>query len=170
MTAGATIAVTGVSVADAFAAGNPGTMALNLSVDSGTIGMTDASGAIVAGSGAQSMSITGTFAQITADLANLSYTAADTAGSDTISVNIWDQAGLSSTVSINVSVTPAPQTAIDIAANDASPVITAGNATINAAAGDRTTFAGDAISAFGGTETVMAFLGGNTITQRRPAT
>ena len=161
-TAGATIAIAGVSVADAFAAGNPGTMALNLSVTSGTIGMTGAGGAIVAGSGAQSMSISGTFAQVNADLANLSYTAAGTAGSDTISVNIWDQAGLDFTMSINVSVTPAPPAPVVIAA---SPLITASNAKITATAGNHTTFAGngDAISALGGTETAMAFLGSDPL-------
>ena len=167
VTAGTTIAVSGVSVADAFAASNPGTMVVNLSAVSGTIGMTDASGAIVAGSGTQSMSVTGTFAQITADLANLSYTAASKTGSDTISVNIWDQAGLDSTASIDVSVTPAPAATIDIATNDASRVITAGDATISATTGNHTTFIGrpgEALSAFGRAETVMAFLGGNTIT------
>ena len=105
--AGATIAVTGVSVADAFAASNPGTMALNLSAGSGTIGMTDASGAIVAGSGAQSMSISGTFAQITADLANLSYTAADNDRQRHHQRQYLGSGGLNSTASINVSVTPA---------------------------------------------------------------
>ena len=130
---------------------------------SGTIGVTGAGGVIVPDSGAQSMSISGTFAQITADLANLSYTAAGTAGSDTISINTWDQAGLDSNVSINVFVTPVPPAPVVIAA---SPLITASNATITATAGNHTTFAGngDAISALGGTETAMVFEGSDPIT------
>jgi hypothetical protein len=57
--------------------------------------------------------------------------------------------------------------AVKIAASDASPVITVSNATVDATAGNHSIFiggTGDAISAIGGTETVMAFLGDNAIT------
>ena len=40
------------------------------------------------------MSVTGTLAQINADLATLTYTAGSGAGGDTININVWDQAGL----------------------------------------------------------------------------
>jgi hypothetical protein len=174
VTAGATIGVTHVSVADAFAAANPGTMALNLNAGSGTIGITHAVGATIAGLGTDAVTVAGTLAQINADLANLSYTASTKSGSDSISVNVWDQAGLDSTATIAVTVKAATVKAatpvapvITIAAGAAAPVITASDASIVATAGNHSITiggTGDVISAIGGTETVMAFLGGNTIT------
>ena len=96
VTAGATIGVAHVSVVDAFAAANPGTMALNLNTGSGKIGITHAVGATIAGLGTDTVTVDGTLAQINADLANLSYTASGKSGGDSISVNVWDQAGLNS--------------------------------------------------------------------------
>lgn len=107
--AGATKVVTGVSITDAFAASNPGSMALNLSATAGTLQMTDISGAVVAGSGTHAISITGTLAQLNADLARLSYIAGGAIGSDSITVDVWDQAGMEGTKSIAVTIsTPAP--------------------------------------------------------------
>lgn len=167
--AGSTTAIAGVSVTDAFAAANPGTLALNLNAGSGKFGIADPAGTTITGLGTDAVTVDGTLAQINADLAKLSYTAADKSGSDSISVNVWDQAGLNSTETIGVTVkaaAPAAQ-ATTIAASDASPVITASSATIDATAGNHSIFiggTGDTISATGGTETVMAFLGGNAIT------
>ena len=179
VTTGTTTTIAHVSVADAFAAANPGTMALNLNADSGTIGITHAVGASIAGLGTEAVTVAGTLAQINADLANLSYTASTKSGSDSISVNVWDQAGLDSTATIEVTVkaatvmaatgtaaTPVAQV-INIAAGAAAPVITASHASIVATAGNHSITiggTGDVISAIGGTETVMAFLGGNAIT------
>jgi hypothetical protein len=113
--------------------------------------------------------VDGTLAQINADLANLFYTAASKSGSASISVNVWDQAGLDSTATIDVSVKAVIPTAqvITITANEADPVITSSDAQIVATAGNHSISVdgtGDVISAIGGTETVMTFLGGNTIT------
>jgi serralysin len=162
--AGSTTTVGVVAVTDAFAASTPGTMALNVSVTTGLITMTS-DGTELAGSGTQALSVTGTLAQINADLASLSYTAGSSAGIDTISINVWDQAGLSATKAIDVTIAPDP--AIVIAASDANPVELVSNSVITASAGDHMIFVGgtgDTITAAGGAETVQAFQGGNRIT------
>jgi hypothetical protein len=166
LTTGATIAVTGVTVTDAFAASNPGTLGLYLSDSSGTLSVASAGGSVT-GQGTGKLAVTGTLAQINADLAQLNYTAASSAGSDSINVNVWDQAGLESTATIGVTVTAPPPIVIAIAASNASPVITVNNATITANAGNHAIFiggSGDVLTALGGTETVTANAGGNTIT------
>jgi serralysin len=164
VTTGTAIMVGSVSVADAFAASNPGTMVLNVGATRGLIVMTSG-GAELAGSGTHAMSVTGTLAQINADLATLTYTAGSSAGADTISVNVWDQAGLDATKSIGVTVSLKP--AVAIAASNADPVELVSNTIITASAGSHMIFIGgssDTIRAAGGTETVQAFQGGNKIT------
>jgi hypothetical protein len=166
-TTGSTIAITGVSVNDVFAATNPGTMVLNLNAGSGTFGLIDPVGAAITGVGTDAVTVDGTLAQINADLVNLSYRASASSGS--IGVNVWDQAGLDSTATIGVTVTAAraPADLITVAAGTATPVISASNATIDATVGNhsiRINGSGDVISAIGGTETVMAFVGHNAIT------
>jgi hypothetical protein len=111
------------------------------------------------------MSVTGTYAQINADLATLTYTASGNAGNDSISVNVWDQAGLSSTKTLAVTVASKPS--ITIVASNANPVELVSNTIISATAGNHMMFiggSGDTITATGGTETVQAFQGGNKIT------
>lgn len=164
VTVGTTITVAGVSVADAFAASNPGTMMLNVSDTTGLLAMTSG-GTRLAGSGTHSISVAGTFAQINADLATLSYTAGSGTGTDSISINVWDQAGLDSTRTIGVTVSPEP--AIAIAATNADPTEFVSNSLITATAGNHLIFiggSGDTITATGGTETVQAFEGNNKIT------
>ena len=166
VTAGTTTAVSGLSVTDPFAAGNPGTLGLDLNTISGTIGIRNAVGSNVTGLGTHAVQVVGTLAQLNTDLANLTYTAGSSGGNDTLTVNVWDQAGLHSTASAGVTVNPARQV-INVAANNADPTVIVSNANINASAGDHTFFiggTGDVITAVGGTETVMAFQGGNTIT------
>ena len=163
--AGSTSAVSGVSVTDAFAAANPGAMVLNVSAGSGDIAMTGANGAALSGSGTQAMSVSGTLAQINADLATLTYTAGSSDGSDTISINVWDQEGLQTTKTIAVTVSGNPP--ITIAASNADPVELVSNTVITATAGNHMIFiggTGDTVTATGGTETVQAFEGHNTIT------
>jgi Ca2+-binding RTX toxin-like protein len=122
-------------------------------------------GTKLAGSGTHAMSVTGTFAQINADLATLSYTAGSSTGTDSISVNVWDQAGLSSTKSVGVTVSPEPT--IAIATTNADPTELVSNTIITATAGNHMIFiggTGDTITATGGTETVQAFEGNNKVT------
>ncbi len=173
VTSGSTTSVSGVSVTDAFAASTPGTIALNLSAGSGMLTMTNSSGSVVSGSGTHAISTSGTLAQISYDLAHLSYTAGATAGADSISVDIWDQAGLEATKSVAVSVTTPTAAAttststITIAAGTADPVITVSYATISAILGNHLIFIGgthDVLTATGGNETVQAYQGSNTIT------
>jgi hypothetical protein len=168
-TTGSTITIAGVSVTDAFAATNPGTMVLNLNAGSGSFGLSGPVGTPITGLGTAAVTVHGTLAQINADLAHLSYRASATSGSDSIGVNVWDQAGLDSTATIGVTVTAAvaPAHLIAIAAGTATSVISASNTTIDATAGNhsiRINGSGDVISAIGGTETVMAFVGHNAIT------
>ena len=163
VTAGAVATVAGASVADAFAASHPGTMVLNVSDVTGLIAMTSG-GTRLAGSGTHAMSVTGTLAQVNADLATLCYTAGSSVGSDTISVNVWDQAGLSSTKTIDVTVSAMPT--ITIAAANADPTELVSNTIITATAGNHMFFiggSGDTVTATGGTETLQAFQGGNKI-------
>lgn len=88
-----TIAIPGVSVTDAFAPNNPGAMALNVNAASGTVTMKDGGGNPVAGSGTNSVQFDGTFAQVNAALATLTYTAGSSAQTDTLSMNVYDQVG-----------------------------------------------------------------------------
>jgi hypothetical protein len=175
LTSGTTASISGVSVTDAFAASNPGSMILNVTASSGNLVMVNSSGSQVSGSGTHAISFTGSLAQISYDLAHLSYTAGTATGSDAISIDVWDQAGLEAIKSIAVSVTAPPTTTtppptsstIKIAAGDAQPVINASHVTISATAGDHMIFIGgsfDVLTATGGTETVQAFQGNNTIT------
>ena len=165
VTAGSSTTVAGVSVADAFAASNPGMLALNVSATTGDISMIGANGALLSGSGTHAMSVSGTLAQINADLATLTYTAGSSAGTDSISINVWDQAGLESTKTIGVTVSAEPTVAI--AASNADPVELVSDTVITATAGNHIIFIGgthDALTATGGTETVQAYEGHNTIT------
>ena len=92
--------VSGVSVADAFAATNPGSMALNVSATHGTLA--------IAGHSGSSIKLSGTLAQVNAFLATLAYTPPATPVADTIEVNVWNQAGQSTT---NVIAVAAPSAA-----------------------------------------------------------
>jgi hypothetical protein len=164
VTAGATKTISGVSVSDAFAAGNPGSMVLNVTDTTGLLAMTS-NGTELAGSGTHSMSVTGTLAQINADLATLTYTAGSSGGTDSISVNVWDQAGLDSTKTVGVTVSAEPT--VTIAATNADPVELVSNTIISATSGNHLFFiggSGDTITATGGTESVQAFDGSNSIT------
>ncbi|MBV9247642.1 MAG: type I secretion C-terminal target domain-containing protein, partial [Acetobacteraceae bacterium] len=200
---GSTIAISGASISDPWGANAPGLMALNVSSNNGTVSLKDANGNPFPGSGSTWVQVKAPLAQINAALATLSYTASGTSGS--VTVDIWDQAGVEATKSFNVNVsssaggstgssgggtnsgvTTPPGTgssggnngggtgptgstgpAINIAANDANPVVMASNTTIGASAGDHMIFiggTGDTLTATGGTESVMAFQGGNKIT------
>ena len=107
--AGAGVAISGVAVADPWAATNPGTLALNVWDQSGTLKINGQTFGPGGGPVAGGM-FSGSLAQINADLAALSYTAGANAGSDTITVDVWDQAGVEVKKTIPVTVTAAPAT------------------------------------------------------------
>jgi len=88
------LAITGISIADAWAAGNPGSMALNLSVDHGTLSAAGQSGADIA--------LTGSLSQLNADLATLGFVAPATAGAATLTVNVYNQSGFAATETASI--------------------------------------------------------------------
>jgi hypothetical protein len=101
--AGGSLALSNIWVNDPFAESNPGQMVVNISDSSGTLSMRSG-GTSLPGSGSHAISFSGSFAQINAALQTLSYGAGAT-GSDTVLVNVWDQAGQSITQAVSVDVT-----------------------------------------------------------------
>ena len=100
----ASYAVSGVSVADPFAASNPGLMTLNLSAQFGAV-------AVSGSAPAQHVTISATLIGVNAALATLSYTPPVPAVADAITVNAWNQQGSQTTISIGVAAptsVPAP--------------------------------------------------------------
>jgi serralysin len=130
------------------------------------VSMLNASGAKLAGSGTTAIHVSGTLSQIDAELKTLTYTAGSTAGIGSVTVDVRDQAGVDATKSAAVTIST-PNPPIAIAATDANPVVIASKTVITASAGDHMIFiggTGDKLTATGGTETVQAYLGHNTIT------
>ena len=163
---GNTVAISGTAIADAWAATASGTLALNVTATDGTVTMLAANGSHLAGSGTSAIHVSGSLAQINGELATLSYTAGSATGSGSVTVDIWDQAGVEATKSVGVTISKPVATAT-IAANNAAPVETVSNTVITASAGDHMIFisgTGDTLTATGGTETVQAYQGNNTIT------
>ena len=156
-----TSALPGVSVTDPWAAQNPGLMALNL---------WDNSGAPLYVNGQQ---VTGTLSltlsQLNADLAGLSYKAG-APGSDTVFVNVWNQAGVQDTESFAVTTKAAPSltlNALTAAPTGASLTALQSNAILASKSDGHMHFIGgtdaQAILA-GGAETAHAGAGYNTTT------
>ena len=168
-TAGGTLAISGIQVVDSYAASNPGSMALDVTSTDGTVTMTNG-GTALAGSGTSEIFVQDTFAHINADLASLSYTAGATSGTGQISVQVYDQLGLSANASVPVTITggtgPANPTITGTSGDD-NIVATLNNTTINSGAGNDSIFlsgTGDVVTTGNGANTVMGFAGGNTIT------
>jgi hypothetical protein len=175
-TAGTTLSITGASISDAWAASAPGAMTLNVwDTGAGTIA--------IAGSTATSsgwISLSGSLSQLNTDLASLTYESS-AAGSDTITIDVWNQAGVEAQQTIGVTIaspppvtppqlTQSPPTApteITIASTDANPVVLDSYVTITATAGNHMLFIGgthDVAILTGGTESVQAMQGYNSIT------
>ena len=106
VSAGSTTPISGISYSDSFAASNPGQLYLDITDSSGTLSATDSEGA-APGSGSDAITLSASYADITDILNSLTYTAASTPGSDTISFDIWDQAGIQTTGSIPVGIAAA---------------------------------------------------------------
>ncbi len=134
-----TVALSGVSIADAWAAAASGTLALNVTATDGTVTMLGANGSALTGSGTSAIHVSGTLSQINAELSTLTYTAGSATGNGSATVDIWDQGGVEATKSVAVTIDK-PVTTIAIAASNASPVETASNAVITASAGDHMIF------------------------------
>lgn len=100
---GSTTDVSGISFNDSFAAGNPGDLYLSITDANGELTATDSAGT-VPGSGTNSITFDATYADVQAILGSLAYIAPDSNASDTISFDIWDQAGVETTGTIPVAV------------------------------------------------------------------
>jgi hypothetical protein len=90
---GDSVAIPGVSVLDYIGANLGGTLALNLSCSLGTLSVRDQNGNLIPGSGTNSIAYAGTLAQVNAALATLTYVGGSSAGTDTVSINVWNQLG-----------------------------------------------------------------------------
>src|SRR5579859_3549419 len=93
-------ALAGVVINDAWASTHSGSMALNLSVAHGTLDISNGT-SIVTG---QTLHLSGSLSQLNADLATLGYQAS-AAGTDTLSVNVWNQGGVSTTSTMAITTT-----------------------------------------------------------------
>ena len=90
---------------DSFAQSNPGELFLDITDSTGTLSARDASGHLVAGSGTGAIALNVDCTDLGAILNNLTYTASSAATSDTISFQIWNQAGTETTAAVPVTVT-----------------------------------------------------------------
>ena len=115
-----TVAVTG-SYTDSFAQSNPGDLYIGISDSSGTLTATNAAGQAVAGSGTHQIALSADYVDVNAILASLHYTAGPNAGSDTISFDVWNQAGVETTGATAMTIDPPTQGASMTMADFASP-------------------------------------------------
>ena len=105
---GSSGAVGGVSLTDAWAAGTPGTLGLNLSVDAGSFSIRNAAGTLLTSTAAgNALSLSDTLANLNADLATLRYTGG-AVGTAHLTVDLWDQAGKEGTKVLAIQVGAAP--------------------------------------------------------------
>jgi serralysin len=81
-----TVPIPNVTITDAWAASNPGKLAVDLSCTAGELNVSTYPSA-------RSMTLTGTLSQINSALKTLSYTTTSLATVDAIAWSIWDQAG-----------------------------------------------------------------------------
>ena len=93
------------SLSDPWAAQNPGTLALNISVDAGTATGKDGNGNTFTATAGSAAHLTGTVAQINADLASLSFID-QSAGTAHLTVQVYDQAGQSANATETITVDP----------------------------------------------------------------
>ena len=168
--AGQTLPITGVQVVDSFAAAHPGSLALNVSSTGGDIAMTDARHDSRRVGLDEHSSCRARSRRSTPTSRPFPTRQAPAPVPGQISVQVYDQLGLSTNATLPVSITPtsAPTgPTITGTAGDDTIVATLNNTTINSGAGNDNIFlsgTGDVVTTGNGTETVMGFVGGNTIT------
>jgi serralysin len=161
----ASLSISGALISDPWAASASGAMSLNV-WDTGP-GMIRMAGQSAGASGG--ITVAGSPSQLNTDLAGLTYTS-PTVGTDSITIDAWNQAGVEATQTIGVTITtvassralttspaaaptpppaaplaPPPQTlpgSITIASSDANPVINDSYVAINASAGYHMLFIG----------------------------
>ena len=129
MTVGTTINLSGISISDPWAANNPGQLALNISATDGTLWMTDTTGTTISGSGTNYINVSGSLAQLDADLTNLKFSGTTSGGYGLVSVNVFDQAGAQATKTLGITINAAP--AITLAAPILNETVVAGQSLSN---------------------------------------
>ena len=98
-------AFTGVSISDPWGQTQTGKLTVVVKATGGVLSMTTATGALVAGSGTGSISLTDTLAHINADLTTLAYTSTG-GGPDVVSITATNQAGATVHQAIGVNGAP----------------------------------------------------------------
>jgi hypothetical protein len=161
-----TIAIAGASYTDSYAPGNPGAMFVRITDGNGQLYSSypadaGATRAAAPGSGSHAITFNGSYADVQAIIAGLSYVGT-TAGADDIHFDIWNQAGIETTGDVAVSV--GSIAAIDNWTGAASVFWNAG---ANWSAG-RPPKSGDHVTIHGGTpfnpSLIKLVLAGETIT------
>lgn len=128
LSAGATLAIPGVAITDVWALTASGNMALNVYDSAGTISIAGHSYGPGGGKVAGGM-ITGTEAQLNAALASLAYTAGSSAGSDILTIDVLNQAGVEVTKTIAVTVQAKADPPGAVIALPGSPTVMSGATT-----------------------------------------
>jgi len=106
ITAGVATTLGGLTVADGWGANHPGTLALNVSVDQGSISFFDpTTQTMVTATAGSPAHVSGTLATLNTDLSEMSFTGL--AGTTHITLQVYDQAGVSTSATEAVAVTPA---------------------------------------------------------------
>ncbi len=95
--------LSGVSISDAWGANHSGSMALNLTAGHNALQISNGSSTVTVAAGT-TLHLSGSLAQLNADLTTLSYVGGSTAGSDTIIVDVWNQGGVESTKTLAVNL------------------------------------------------------------------
>ncbi len=105
VTAHGTVAVSGESYSDSFAAANPGSLYLKISDESGELyGYYPGSVDGAAGNGSDTITFQGSYADVQDIINSLTYVAAGSGGSDDIHYDIWNQAGTETTGNVPVTI------------------------------------------------------------------
>ena len=108
-----TIAVAGASYTDSFVQSNPGSMYVGISDGSGGLyGCYPGIGGDVAaaGSGGNTITFSGSYADVQDIINSLTYVATVGGGSDDIHYDVWNQAGVETTGDVPVTIRPAADT------------------------------------------------------------
>lgn len=100
---GNAITISGVSVIDPYALGNPGQCTLIVKAQSGVLTMASG-GSNLPDSGTARITYTATLAEINAALDSLSYQPSNTVGEDTVAITLYDQKGISSTAFTHLTI------------------------------------------------------------------
>ena len=95
--------INNLQLSDPYAASHPGNLALNVTTAAGQVSMLN-NGVPVTGSGTTAIHTSATFSVVNAELSTLTYTFPAGMTTGTVTVNVWDQGGISTTKNINLTL------------------------------------------------------------------